>query len=195
MSTNIEYRHLLGPCDGCVKGKMTQEVAVTSKSRKADKIGELIHMDFMFFNGDTHLITSDDYSNYIISIYLKTRDKQSVVNAIKRVLNINTSYGITVKELRSDSESVFIESEDSINSFGALLSTVAPSHHEKSIERLIRTVKEKTRSIIYGLPYKLPLSLYRYAPEYAISHNAVPNIKTEHESPSNMLYGRKYAYR
>jgi hypothetical protein len=67
-------------------------------------------MDFIFFNGETYLITSDDYSNYVITIYLSTRDQPSVVSAIKRVVNIYTSYGFKVKEMRSDSESVFIQS-------------------------------------------------------------------------------------
>jgi hypothetical protein len=49
---------------------MTAEPAITSPNRKADAIAELIHMDFIFFNGETYLIPSDDYSNYIITIYL-----------------------------------------------------------------------------------------------------------------------------
>jgi hypothetical protein len=71
------------------------------------------------------------------------------------MVNIYRSYGLKVKEMRSDSESVFIQSEDDINAFGAQLSTAAPSHHEKSIKRLVRAIKEKARSIIFGLPYKI----------------------------------------
>jgi len=171
---------------------MTHTPDIVSSSIPSDKIGNLIHADLMFFDQDTYFISSDDKSNYIIAYRLESKESDSIMEAIKRVKSDYHVRGFKIKEFRTDSEAVFIGCTEEISDLGIIHSLSPPENYESSIERMIRTIKEKVRSIIFGLDYNLPTILYRYVIQYVVDcHNAVTNKKIPGSTPSEAVLGRK----
>jgi hypothetical protein len=187
-----KYRSIVGTCKGCAIGKMTRQSQPESLTPVAENIGDLLHMDIVFFAGQTYLLSSDDHSNHILSIKMENKEVDTVVEAIHLICDIYTQHGFTVKEIRTDAEAVFIAATGDIHRMGVKHSTTAPDHHEVNIERMVRTIKEKTRALIHNLPYQLPKMLYCHAWQYSIiSHNKVSNSKTGNSTPNILVKGVK----
>jgi hypothetical protein len=90
---------------------------------------------------------------------------------------------------------VFISCEDFIGSMNATLTLAAPENHDRVVERTIRSIKDKTRALIYSLPYLLPPWTWRYAVEYAVlGMNSVSNTNTGVRSPNEFVQGKKLVY-
>jgi hypothetical protein len=185
-------RQLNGPCQGCLKGKMKHSDAKMSKSFITKVIGDLLHMDIMFFGGLVYLLIVDNFSGFYVTISLKDKRLETMKSAVEKVISIYKGYGHKVKNIRTDSESVFQSLESALMESEILPSYTAPENHERKAERAIQTVKSKARALIYGLDYKLPKKLFGFALEYAVnSNNMVPNVNHPTTTPNEMVMGRK----
>jgi hypothetical protein len=172
------HRAMHGPCLGCLKGKMTHQAAAPSY-KKSEQVGEIVHMDIMQFVKQLYLVAVDDYCGFVVTVRLLNKRQETLEDAISKVINVYKSGGHKVLAFRSDSEAVFVACEDFIRSNGGTLTLAAPENHDHVVERNIRTIKDKTRSLIYGLPYLLPTWTWKYGVEYAVlGINAVPNSNT-----------------
>jgi hypothetical protein len=181
-----------GPCRGCLKGKMTHAVAIPSQNATESKVGGLLHMDIVFFHEEQYLISVDDLSKHVILIPLPSKRQSSVEDGIGKIVNIYTGYQHQVKKIRTDSEAVFISCDDYIRSLGILPQLVPPEHHEASIERCVRQIKDKTRALIFGLKYTMPDSLYKFAIKHAVTCiNMTTTSDASGETPNQLVCGSK----
>jgi len=185
-------RSSLGPCKGCAIGEMTHQSQLPSSSFPTTQVGELVHMDIIYFHHKQYLFSIDDYSKFVILQKITDKTKDTVEEAIQKMVNIYTSFNFQVKQLRSDHEAVFVSCEDFIRSIGIIPSLTAPEHHEAMVERSVRTIKDKTRSLIFGLPYHLPLSLYDYAIRHVASClNMIPRSGNPAITPNVLVTGNR----
>lgn len=184
-------RVMIGPCQGCIQGKITNQPAKTKVDRITLPIGTLIHADIMFMNNEQFLIAVDDTTNFGVVQYLRNKTKDTVLEAMQRILNVFTSHGWVPKEVRTDSEVIFTAIEASLEERGIIHTKSPPDVHEKNIERYIRVVKERSRSLINDLLYKLPTELNKYAVTAAVTAlNLNANKKTSPVSPVQMVSGK-----
>jgi hypothetical protein len=97
-----------------------------------------------------------------------------------------------VKQIRSDRENVFRSCEGYLLSIGIQLKLSVAGRHERKAERSIRTLKEKFRTILHSLPYKLPHSLYGYLVYSCTSDlNITPNVNTGAVTPRELVTHEK----
>eukprot|EP00595_Chromulina_sp_UTEXLB2642_P000491 CAMPEP_0196761266 /NCGR_PEP_ID=MMETSP1095-20130614/425_1 /TAXON_ID=96789 ORGANISM="Chromulina nebulosa, Strain UTEXLB2642" /NCGR_SAMPLE_ID=MMETSP1095 /ASSEMBLY_ACC=CAM_ASM_000446 /LENGTH=584 /DNA_ID=CAMNT_0042110543 /DNA_START=1803 /DNA_END=3558 /DNA_ORIENTATION=- len=193
-------RMLIGPCKGCLMGKMTNKSMKLNVRSTRNRIAELIHADIMEFADVQYLITVDDKTGYVISVMLSNKRSDTIADALQKVVNVyrNLNHGRDfVIEIKSDSENCFIGTENIITYREAKIkfTTVGPDTHEKVAERTIRTIKDKVRSIIYSLAVKLPIKFYGYVVEWIVQCiNLVPNNKTNEYTPHELVIGKKLDY-
>jgi hypothetical protein len=152
-------------------------------------------MDIMQFAKQLYLVSVDDYCGFVVTVLLPDKRQMTVEDAINKVINVYKSGGHKILTFRSDSEAVFISCEEFIGSMNATLTLAAPENHDRVVERAIRSIKDKTRALIYSLPYVLPSWTWRYAVEYAVlGMNSVPNVNTGVRSPNEFVQGKKLIY-
>jgi hypothetical protein len=125
-------------------------------------------------------------------VAIPNKCNNEVMKAIKRVIDFYKGFGHTTRVFRTDREAVFQSIEQSLNQVEVSWYKTNPGRHEKMAERAIRVLKDKARTILLSLPFRLPGQLYRHLIEYTISCcNIHPNSKTNNNSPRNIVTGTK----
>ena len=82
---------ILGPCLGCVKGKLTNKPKSRSNNfvtDKTTKIGERIHCDLIWFGVQTFFVGVDDMSGYIYCENLYDKRELTIREVITRMISM-----------------------------------------------------------------------------------------------------------
>lgn len=183
---------ILGKCSGCAIGKATEDPSPPSASERAAEPGNKLHMDIAFVNGRPYLVTVDDFSGCISLNRMPNKSRPSVELAIGKIIAKYNSFGHKVCTILCDREAVFTAAEVYANKQGVQFLRSGPGRHAKRAERAIRTLKEKFRSVLYSLPYRLPPVLY--APlleDIAQDCNLVPTAASGARTPREIVTGVK----
>ena len=160
---------LHGPCINCLAGKITRPAYRSSEATPpAQSVGEKIHCDLLPLPQETIggsrclFVAIDEFSGFILLLSIKsTKSHTSLMSdGFEKVIGVMKSRGHTVKVFQTDSESVLLACENSLAlKHGVQLKAVPPYQHAQRVERYIRTLKDKARAVLDGLPYNLPPSL------------------------------------
>ncbi len=105
----------------------------------------------MFVNGLPFLVTSSQGISLVTIEYLKLRTAKRLIHTLERVIRIYGKAGFIVQTALMDME--FKKLRDKLPN--VIRNTTAAQEHLEEIERKIRVVKERARSTISILPYKL----------------------------------------
>ena len=110
-----------------------------------------------------------------------------------KLLAAYQAFGHTIRAVYCNSEAVFLSLEVYLNSRGVqLFHSLLPGRHCSMVERIIRTIKERARSIQFSIPYLLPPLCRRYLFLYAaVCCNLVPTSATGGRSPREIFTGVK----
>ena len=101
-------------------------------------------------------------------------------------------YQYDISIASTDNEKVFRACEYGLNMNSIQLMLKSSGRHERRAERAIRTIKERFRTVLYGLPYQLPRRLYPSLLAHIVgSINMTPNSRTLPASPRELLAGVK----
>jgi hypothetical protein len=155
-----------------MKGKSTKNRSINLPenrvNRHEEKLQTLI-LDIMYVNSEPYLITVSDPLNLTtvdhLPSYSPTKSKSSKVleKSLGDQLRQYNGEGFHVHSIVCDNESALISLKPFVNSFGAKLATTGVNSHSVAmVDRKIRFIKERIRSIIHGLPFPLPPSLMKY---------------------------------
>jgi len=193
-SEDFEYANkIFGKCRGCIMGKM-QHAPKRSFTSVTSKVGEHLHVDIIFIknlNGlkTPYLICVEECSGFLHLIKLNSKNK--VINGLLMIILWYKSYKHQVEYIHSDSEAVFKKSENDLMKSGIHMEFSSPGDHEVFAERAVRSLKDKVRSTIYDLPFRLPYSLYSYLFMHVVMNmNDTPNSKTgTSKTPRGMIMG------
>ena len=75
---------------------------------------------------------------------------------------------------------------------GVQLTNTIPYEHEKRVERYIRTIKDRKRTILASLPYLLPPTLHGELFQYIVmTINLLPNTISGARLPYEIFHGKK----
>ncbi len=107
--------------------------------------------DVMFVNGLPFLVTSLQGISLVTIEYLKLITAKRLIHTLERVTRIYGKAGFIVQTALMDME--FEKLRDKLPN--VILNTTAAQEHVGEIKRKIQVVKERTRSTISILPYKL----------------------------------------
>ncbi|GAX15524.1 hypothetical protein FisN_6Hu141 [Fistulifera solaris] len=116
-------------------------------------------VDYVFVNKIPFLVTISRNIGWRTIAPVPDRSKTVMLKEIRRLLDIYRSRGLPVTAIHGDNE--FACLRDDLGP--VVLDIVAPNTHVPEIERSNRTIKERARTTIHGLPYKkLPTVFIRH---------------------------------
>jgi hypothetical protein len=192
---------ILGPCLACIDGKIVEAAAPTSQHPPATRIGDNVSCDLLklptpSIGGNTQLIVFlDEFSKYLIVMGMQDKSARCICEAIINADSFYIRYGHKIRRLTPDAERCLIATEDVVGSHGILVTPTIPGRHSRRVERMIRTLRERVRTIEASLsfvhPDKLRAELYRHATDCI---NAVPNMTNNGQIPFQAFTGIRLDY-
>lgn len=188
---------IYGPDLSSLKGKTTQRRGVIVRVEpvcKPSETEQTLHADVMFVAGEAFFIVVAKPLAYTMVRHLANgRNASMLGEALTGVVSELQTHGFTASTLLTDGEGGLIKSRDVIDKLGLKLNPTGPAQHVPVVERKIRTVKERMRAILSGLPFNLPVNLLSYLVQYAVTKvNMAPScLRPDKASPRELFSGRK----
>ena len=111
-----------------------------------------IHLciDVYFVNNIAFLVTISRHIKLRTVDHLPDTQQPTILKSLQQVFRIYTSRGFNIEHIHADGAFRGVEHD----LLPARLNITAAGEHVPEIERSIRTLKERTRACIHGLPYK-----------------------------------------
>jgi len=191
-------RSIVGLCPQCLAGKAVIRHVGSSTSYPADAIGQnvcvdLLPMPSICVGGFTFYVLSvDEFTGYLVAIGIRSKHHTEVASAFDELISLYKSNQHTISNIMADHESVFVSVGTWLGHRGIKLNLNAPYDHQKRIERYVRTINDRIRSILCGLNYVLPAWLYGELLQYVLyTINSLPNSIHSTEAPRQMVVGNK----
>jgi hypothetical protein len=185
------YHEMKGACLGCLKGKMTMPPSIPWTIRTGALIGEYWEMDLGFFGGHTYAVLVEVVTNYTVVYRLQNRNSSSLAHAAQQWNNLlrksfpqlfqpGENGAHTMIKMKTDRENAFKTFESAVNPL--VLDRTSAEGHASRVEVAIRIIKERARSVMYSLPYKLPALLFDRLINYVVDiKNFLPStLKSSH---------------
>jgi hypothetical protein len=163
---------LLGPCIHCSMGKLTKpkdttvpNITTEARHVDVDPDPEVLHADFVFIPGPNNqntivFITVGESRRLIVAAKTKDRSQKALEKAWDDILTPYLENRIPVHKVMTDNEASLGLSANYLAQRGIKLVQHASEQHEPVVERRVRTIKERMRSVLSGLSFDLPLRLY-----------------------------------
>ena len=122
-------------------------------------------VDFFFVQGIGFLHTISRGIGFRTATLISDRNKTTILRELGAVLQLYETRGFTVRDVHADHEFHCIRED--IRPIH--LNIVPPDSHVGEVERSIRTIKERLRSCVHGLPFKrLPRLLVSHMVSHAV---------------------------
>ncbi len=123
-----------------------------------------LFVDIFWVNGSPYLHTISQKVIFRTVASINNRSKRTLLMETKAVINLYETRGFNITRVEGDREFCCIENE----LLPVALNTADKDDHVHEVERSIRTVKERTRCTVQGLPYRrIPKVMMRAAVENA----------------------------
>lgn len=185
-------RDHLGPCQVCLRAKMTNIKKKNTNKTHTNIIGEVLHIDLMFLGKSVFLVCVDEATGFLISLPIKDRSKEMLLISIKRIITYLNGFGKKTKRVCCDRESGITAVTQELSSMGIELYRSSTEGHDARIERQIRTLKSKIRATAMDMPFPLPREWIDHLVHYVTqAQNLVPNNKTGLNSPFFLMCGER----
>ena len=150
-----------------------------------------LFIDIFFVNGIAFVHTKSKPLNFITIRKINNRKKGSILKVLRTITTMYLTRGFTISDVYADNE--FDVDEYKTIFLPARLHICAKGEHVPTIERSIRTIKERCRSTCHSLPYKkYPKLMVSGLLEYVeLWLNAFPSDSAEIKniSPSTLVTG------
>ena len=174
--------HIYGPDVATLKGKMTRSAAaphtptfeaITIPSPLLQHHGNVtLCIDFFFVQGIGFLHTISRNIGFRTVSPIADRSRDTILREVSAAIKLYTSRGFIVRDIHTDQE------------FGCIREDLRPivmnlasaDSHVGEVERSIRTIKERLRSYVHGLPF-------RRLPRLLITHMVIESVRTLNQFP------------
>ena len=180
--------HIYGPDVATLKGKMhrmaaaprapTFEAIPLPAPISAHHRNVTLCVNFFFVQGIGFLHTISRGMGFRTVSPVGDRSHKTILDEIKTVINLYRSRGLSVCDLHADNEFECIREE-----IRPVEMNIAPADsHVGEVERSIRTIKERLRACVHGLPF-------RRLPKLMITHIVVDSVRCLNQFPrANGIY-------
>ena len=202
------FYRIYGGVEGAIKGKTVRRtpVEVSVDENKTDIPQELakelekvtMSLDIFYVDRIPYLITISRKLLFTTARGLQSRDHDTVMSAIMEVISLYKMHKHEVDLILSDNE--FGPLKERIRKdAGAELNLSSPNEHVPEVERNIRLIKERLRSMLAGMPYgRIPTNFKR---ELILTCASMLNVIPREAgvsntlSPMELLTGRSLDYK
>ena len=153
-STDVRNaKAIFGPCEACLVGKRRHHSVHSSDSPPATRPGQHLFGDIIPYDGVS--ITGNrgtflcvcEFIGLLTGIPLKSKNKASIVSAMKQTIAIYNAYGFRVEVITTDAERCLQSAKDHVAEKGIRLTSTIPYEHQKRIERYVATINAARRTI------------------------------------------------
>jgi hypothetical protein len=189
---------LFGPCSHCLAGKITKPSYKPSLTTPVTSVGEYVHMDLIPLSkvslggSKFGLIVVDEFSGFLILITLNSKSTKSLERAITEVISRFKRHNHRIRNLITDSESNFSACSTFIGLCGIVPKQVPPYQHAQRMERYVRTINDRSRTILDSLNYHLPAELDLELIHAVVEQlNMLGNSTHPNSSPNIIVKGEK----
>jgi hypothetical protein len=169
----INALDIYGKSLGSLRGKSTRrQIAIPTPTTGAPQLpisqrSITLHVDLFFVLGSIFLLSVSDPIALRMVTHLghvgeRARSVDNVTNAVMKQIYSYHSRGFVVSAINSDGEGAIKASKLNLETHGVVVNIVGPGAHVPKIERSIRVVKERVRSIIQVIHFNLPGSWVPY---------------------------------
>lgn len=154
---------IFGPDIGSLKGKTvrksTEHVEIPSITIPSELMSRycevIIGADIMYVNKLPFMVTISRNIKFSTAELILDQKHETLLSSIKSVRNLYLKRGFAVKTVLMDGQFEVLRGD--LAGLGITLNTVARGEHVPEVERHIRTIKERARSVFNTLPFrKLP---------------------------------------
>jgi hypothetical protein len=172
---DVQRAHELLPHIGSLRGKTTTHKSMAYKESESTLTVErelTMSVDIMFVNRRAFLISLTKPLGYTLVHDLGTnvgaRSKSSIRRALNEQIASYKAQRFQIKTLLTDGEGAIASLKSELNANGIVVNPSGPGQHVPDIERKIREVKERMRTVLHSLPFTLPQSLLAWLVYYAV---------------------------
>ena len=193
-------------CIGCVYGKMHAGHPGDHHVPEAKQIGEDQHCDLVFLRHKSqkepiiYFVAVDGVTGYVWYQRLESKEAKEVLKAIVGLVQFHRAYMAKRKEpqvhirLHSDMDSTIakLARKGDLAALGVEHRHVAAEVHERKVERTVRTIRDKSRTVTVSLKFPLPAELLPDLVEDVItSMNQTGNKASGGPTPLTLVTGEK----
>ena len=151
---------IFGPELGNLKGKTVRRSGIPARTNIIDLPPHImehyrqvtIAADIMFVNRIAFIVTISRCIKFTTCEMIKDLKSQTICTAIKHVINIYRARGFEVSYIMMDCQ--FDPLRADIEGIGVNVNTTSRNEHVPEVERHIRTIKERARSVFNILPFQ-----------------------------------------
>lgn len=189
---------IFGPSVAGLQGKTVNRGSTHVESFVPERIPAIIRerhpnitmcMDIFYVNGNPFFTTISRKINFRTVASIPSRSKAILLRETRVVKTLYETQGFNVPDIHADKEFACI----TLDMLPTRLNIVDADDHVHEVERSIRTIKERIRCTIHGLPFRrIPKTLVRAITENSVkmlnqfpSRNGVSN----HISPLTIMTG------
>jgi hypothetical protein len=155
--------------------------------------------DIMFVESVPFLVTVSSPLELVMATYLSDgRTTKSIVHAVIEQIAAYQSKGFSVETIVFDNEGGLVAASAALNALGVNMEIAAPGAHVGKIERKLRCLKERMRSVISMLKFTLPISLLPLLVLYCVHRMNMGVARQQMDSassPMEKFLGRKISYK
>ena len=186
--------HVFGPPIATLKGRTTKRASppIVPSEPVVIEANQTLEIDVMFVNHLPFLVGILVPLGYSFVDYVPNRKEKEIHQSLFKFINKTTARRITITHVVSDNEGSAHTAETKLNSMSIQLSTTAAGEKVHRVERRIRFIKERVRSIVHALPYRLCAKLLAYCVYYAnwCTNNHRMAASTHNRTPHEQFTGR-----
>jgi Reverse transcriptase (RNA-dependent DNA polymerase) len=195
---------IFGPDVGSLKGKTVRRSGTHVESTLVDIPPPIMDTyrvitlacDVMFVNRIPFFVTISRNIKFCTAETLPNQEATSLLQALKHVRSIYSKRGFRIDTVLMDNQ--FVPLREELSDLHITLNTVANGEHVPEVERHIRTLKERVRSVYNVLPFqRLPnrivIELVYYCTYWLNSFPVADGI-SDTLSPRNIVTGQHIDY-
>ena len=149
-------------------------------------------MDFFSVNGNIFFHTKSNKIDFLTAQYCISRSLRTIFTALESVINKYRCRSFKITDFHGDSEFDKEKLKDFLEP--RILHTYAREEHVGIIERSVRSIKERCRSTVHGMPYKrMTILMVKSLVEGVVGMmNAFPSKQgiSDTLSPSTIVEGK-----
>ena len=187
--------HIWGPCIPGMKGRQVKitSPAIIPGDLAVIEQNQTLQVDIMFIAKLPFMVGLLSPLGFCITQYIGGKKTPQIKESIAHILNVAKSRQIRVSHLITDNEGGVLSMSEDLMALGIQVSPTAAGEKAHKVERRIRYIKERVRSIMHGLPYNLNAMLLIHCVEHATwcTNLHIVSESTRRESPHEIFTGRR----
>jgi len=122
--------------------------------------GVHLYIDIMYVKNTMMLICTDHPLCLTMASHIVSKNQDTILIEVNRFITEYQIRGFTLLSINWDAEKVFVRVSNIVKDVKNIpVYVMTPGRHTSIVERMIRTIKSRARSIVQSLKYDLPMSL------------------------------------